>query len=263
MPADSLPGSKVTPQEMGRSFPLIGRANEYERVVAGLRRREPLLILGPAGSGKSKLLASALATLPKSEGIVLLQYSSVLHNLLIDLARALLEGGHGALRKRAHPSTDDEKWLSEQTSIHLKGILWASLDAEPRVIVLDGIEGAGFPTYRFLQRLYFVKGMALLASARDPAALGTLARLFWDPRNAIHLHPLKEGEANRIFDLAVARFGISHLDIEEFRLKVIEAANGNPGQIIEMCRLASNPIYVSGRHIKFAPLRIDVLMKFL
>jgi hypothetical protein len=94
-------------------------------------------------------------------------------------------------------------------------------------------------------------------------SLGSLGRLFWDPREAIHLHPLNHADANRLFDLAVVRFGLGHLDIEEFRGKVVEAARGNPGQLIEMCKLASDPIYVTGKHIKFAPLRIDVLMKFI
>ena len=117
--------------------------------------------------------------------------------------------------------------------------------------------------YRFLQRLYFAPGMAIVTSVRDIASLGTLSRLFWDPRQMIHIRPLKVADAQRLFDLAADHFGLRHLDVEEFRDKVLESAHGNPGQIIEMCRLASNPLYVSGKHIKFAPLRIDVLMKFL
>jgi energy-coupling factor transporter ATP-binding protein EcfA2 len=248
---------------MEPTFPLIGLAGEYQRLKTAVLKRQPLLILGPGGSGKSKLIAAVLATLPAPHEIVSIQYSSNLHHLLIDLARALLRAGHATFRKLARPGSDAEKWLSQQTSIHLKGLLWTALEAEPRVIVLDGIAGAGFPTYRFLQRLYSVKDMALLASARDPVSLGTLGRLFWDPRNTIHLHPLHTVDANHLFDLAVARFELSHLDVEEFRGKVLEAAKGNPGQLIEMCKLASDPMYISGTHIKFAPLRIDVLMKFL
>jgi hypothetical protein len=30
-----------------------------------------------------------------------------------------------------------------------------------------------------------------------------------------------------------------------------------------MCRLAAQPQYVSGRYIKFTPLRIDAVMKFI
>jgi hypothetical protein len=145
----------------------------------------------------------------------------------------------------------------------LKGLLWTSLEAEPRTIVLDEIDGASFPMYRFLQRLYHAKGMALVAVARDPVALGTLGRLFWDPRAIVHVQPLNDPDARELFDLAVDRFQLSHLDLEDFRDRVLESAHGNPGQIIEMCKMASNPMYLTGRHVKFAPLRIDVLTKFL
>ncbi len=249
--------------EISQPFPLMGLAGEYQRLTTALRKRLPLLIIGPAGSGKTALIAAVLANLPMPKDIISIQHCSNLHHLLTDLARALLLSGHRTFCKLARAGSDTEKWLSQQTSIHLRGILWTSLEAEPRIIILDGVASAGFPMYRFLQRLYFIKGMALVASARDPVSLGTLARLFWDPRNTIHLHPLNEADANHLFDLAIARFGLSHLDIEEFRHRALEAAQGNPGQLIEMCRFASNPMYVSGTHIKFAPLRIDVLMKFL
>jgi hypothetical protein len=245
------------------SFPLMGLASECHRLATALRKRQPLLIIGPSGSGKTALIAAALANLPMPEGIISIQHCSNLHHLLTDLARALLGTGHRTFRKLTGAGKDAEKWLSQQTSVHLRGVLWTSLEAEPRVIILDGVASAGFPMYRFLQRLYFIKGVALVASARDPVSLGALARLFWDPRNTIHLHPLNEADANQLFDLAIARFDLGHLDIEEFRLRALEAAKGNPGQLIEMCRFASNPMYISGRHIKFAPLRIDVLMKFL
>jgi hypothetical protein len=38
---------------------------------------------------------------------------------------------------------------------------------------------------------------------------------------------------------------------------------GNPGQIAEMCKLVSDPKYWSGRHILFAPLRIDAYTRMV
>ncbi len=248
---------------MDQSFPLIGLASERQRLIDALRKRQALLLLGPAGSGKSTLIRYAIGSIPNSDEIIHLRYSANLHQMLIDLGRSLLATGHQRLRKHIQSSADGDKWLAAQTSVHLKGILWTALEAAPRVIVLDGIDSGGFPTYRFLQRLYFAKGMALLAAARDPVALGALGRLFWDPRITVHLRPLNEPEANRLFDLAVDRFRLRGLNLEDFREKVLEAAKGNPGQIVEMCRSAMNPMYLSGKYIKFAPLRIDVLMKFL
>jgi ABC-type cobalamin/Fe3+-siderophores transport system ATPase subunit len=248
---------------MSSSFPLIGLASEYQRLLTSLKKRQPLLILGPGGSGKSALISAVLKDLARPADVIAIRHSPNLHDLLTDLARSLIRTNHAAFRNGAKPSGDPERWLRQQTSVHLKGVLWKAFEGDPRVIILDGVTDASFPMYRFLQRLYFTKGMALLATARDPVALGELARLFWDPRNTVHLRALKNEEAKQIFELAVKCFNIGHLDIEEFRGRALDAAQGNPGQIIEMCRFASNPMYVSGTHIKFAPLRIDVLMKFL
>ena len=248
---------------MSSLVPLVGLRDEYQRLMTSLQERQPLLILGPAGSGKSALISAVLNDLPGTSRVIALAHSPQLHDLLINLSRSLVKIDHRAFRKFAKTNGEPERWLSQQTSVHLRGLLWAALEAEPLAIILDGVSHAGFPTYRFLQRLYFTPGMVLLAAARGQAALGALSRLFWDPRNIIHLRPLNEVESNYVFDLAVRHFNLGNLDVEEFREKVLDAARGNPGQLIEMCRLASNPMYISGTHIKFAPLRIDVLMKFL
>ena len=248
---------------MDLAFPLLGLGGEQQRLRDAFRKRESLLITGAAGAGKTALIHAAIADEANARDIVPIHYSANLHRLLVDLTRSLLAAKHKALRNRAKPSADVEKWLSEQTSIHLKGLLWSSLEADPLTIVLDGIDGASFPMYRFLQRLYFAPGMAIIAAARDTGTLGVLARLFWDPRKMLHIRPLNHADAERLFDLAAKKFSLEQLNVDEFREKVLGAAQGNPGEIIEMCRLAANPLYISGKHIKFAPLRIDVLMRFL
>ena len=120
-----------------REFPLIGLAKERARLAEALRKRQPLLLLGPAGAGKSVLLQAALLDLPTSHRAIKLPYTSNLHHLLIDFARALLESGHRSFFQQWRPDSDVEKWLSHQTSSHLKGMLWTSLEAEPRTIILD------------------------------------------------------------------------------------------------------------------------------
>ena len=244
-------------------FPLLGAVGEQERLKEAFKNRESVLIIGSAGAGKTALIDVVIAELSHARDVVQVQYSSNLHQLLVDVARCLLLAQHKALWKRAKPGPNIEKWLSKQTSVHLKGLLWTSLEAEPLTIILDGIDGASFPMYRFLQRLYFVRGMAIIASARDVASLGALGRLFWDPRTTLHIRPLNHTDSEQLFDLAAKTFGLERLDLLQFRKKVLDSAQGNPGQITEMCRLAANPLYISGKHIKFAPLRIDVMARFL
>jgi hypothetical protein len=217
------------------------------------------LLLGPRGSGKTRLIQEALSG---NRQVLYLAWEPTLHTLLTAMARVLVAAGHSDFGRRAKPGADVESWLKAQPSVHLRGLLWNSLEAAPVSIVLDGIAGAGFRTYRFLQRIYHTPGMALFASSRDAPGLGALARLFWNPEKVLHIPPLQERDAGKLFESAAGHFKLRHLELDEFRDKALESARGNPGQIIEMCRLAAQPQYQAGRYIKFTPLRIDTVIKF-
>jgi hypothetical protein len=230
---------------MEPQLPFLGMARELERLSLAFATGDPLLLLGPQGSGKTRLIQEAL---PRNRHVLYIAWEPTLHALLISMARALIAG--------------PEDCLAAQTSVRLNGLLWTAMESSPTPMVLDGIAGASFPTYRFLQRIYHTRGMALFAASRDAFSLGTLARLFWNPANALHIPPFHEHDAEQLFEAAADRFQLRHLDLAEFRYKVLESARGNPGQIIEMCRLAARPQYHSGRYIKFSPLRIDTVMKF-
>ncbi len=229
---------------MEPQLPLVNMTREVDRLRLALASGDPLLLLGTQGSGKTRLIREALSG---SANTIYIAWQPTLHALLIAMARAL---------------DVPESLLKTQTSVHLKGLLWNTLESSPATIVLDGIASAGFPAYRFLQRVYHTPGVALFAASRDVSSLGALARLFWNPQEAVHIAPLQERDAGRLFESAAGHFELGHLDLDEFREKVLASAGGNPGQIIEMCRLAAQPQYLCGRHIKFAPLRIDMVTKF-
>ena len=259
----SLARTSRAPETSAQPILCFGLSGERRRIREAFEKRESILIRGPAGAGKTALLRAAIAGLPDRRDIVQLAYSSSLHRLLVDLAHSLLAMKHGTLLDLARPDADLDKWLAHQTSLHLKGILLTSLAAEPRTLVLDGMDGGSFPMYRFLQKLYYARGMTIIGAARDTASLGALSRLFFDPRRIVHIGPLTHAESRRLFCLAANRFGLQGLDLDEFRQKALGSAHGNPGQMIEMCRLAADPAYLSGKHVKFAPVRMEVRIRFL
>ncbi|MFY9728470.1 MAG: AAA family ATPase [Bryobacteraceae bacterium] len=248
---------------MEPQLPFVGMASEIERLNVAFGAGHPLLLLGPQGSGKTRLIEEALRSHQK---VLYIAWQPTLHALLAAMARTLIAAHHPEFLRRAGvPGRSDanpEAWLAVQTSIHLKGLLWTAVEGSPVTMMLDGIARAGFPTYRFLQRISQTPGVALFAASRDAFSLGALARLFWNPAQAMNIPPLPERDSGRLFEAAADHFRLRHLDLDEFREKVLESARGNPGQIVEMCRLATQPQYQVGRYIKFSPLRIDTVMKF-
>lgn len=254
-----MPGAGGHARQMNPKLALVGMAKETARLRGALADGEPLLVLGAAGSGKTRLLGEAMA---ERAEILYVAWEPALHGLLMAMARALIAARHADFLDRARLPRDSEGWLRAQRSIRLKGLLWSAIENAPQAMVIDGIAGGSFAAYRFLQRIYHTPGMALFAASRDAASLGVLARLFWNPTKVLTVSRLNGREAGQLFETAADNFRLRHLDLPEFREKVLESAGGNPGQIIEMCRLASQPQYVSGRHVKFALLRIDTIIKF-
>jgi hypothetical protein len=212
------------------------------------------------GAGKTRLLRSFF--LEGKDQLVYLQCPSTLHEILVELAVALLRRNHPILLRHVKGAREAERWLRQQTSCHLKGILWDSLEAAPWPVILDKLQPAGFQAYRFLQRLYHVPGMSFIAAARDVRSLGELHRLFWDPRQELKVRPLSKPDAFQLFKLAVEHFQLHDIDVETFAKQVIKSAKGNPGEILDMCQRATRKEYRSGRYVKFVPLRIDTLMRF-
>lgn len=244
---------------MEPDLPFVGMVKEVQRLTLAFSSGDPLLLLGPQGSGKTRLIHEALSG---NRHVLYIAGEPSLHALLTAMARALIAAGHASFLSRAKPGADPEAWLAAQTSVHLKGLLWTAVETSPVPMMLDDIGSNSFPTYRFLQRIYHAPGMAFFAASRDAFSLGALGRLFWNPAKALNIPPLQERDAEQLFEAAADHFRLRHLDLDEFREKVLESACGNPGQIIEMCRLATQPQYHAGRYIKFAPLRIDTVIKF-
>ena len=230
-------------QNTARPLPFVGRQRELRELIAAIRAGQPRLTVGPAGIGKPRLVEEALQA--AEQPFVRVRAAGVLHELLAGLAAAL-----GCSRPKA-------------TSHALRGLVLNALCRAPQCVVLEDLHNADPRMYRFLQRLYYTPGVSLIVTATSRADLGFVRKLLWDPREEILLEPLSRAEAQWLFDEAVRRFGIESLQIDAFGRKVLAAAKGNPGQILAMCRMAARPEYQRGSHIKFLPLRMDMLSAFL
>ncbi len=193
-------------------LPFVGMATEIERLSLAFDTGDPLLLLGPQGSGKTRLILEALGS---HKNVLHIAWEPTLHGLLAAMARALIAARHADFLRRAGVAlgsgADPEAWLAVQTSIHLKGLLWSAVERSPVTMMLDGIAGAGFATYRFLQRIYHTPGTALFAASRDALSLGALVRLFWNPAKVLNVSPLTKRDAEQLFEAAADHFRLRHL----------------------------------------------------
>jgi len=238
---------ETSPENSG--FALVGRRNEVTVLSSALRSRQSRLIVGPAGIGKTRVLQECLAT--SGQPFVCVTKPAVLHDLLVRIAERL----HCRSRRFAD--------LRHATTVHLKPLVLNTLRATPHCVIVEDVERVEPRMYRFLQELYYVPNACLVATTRSRNRMGHLRKLLWDPREELALKPLTNQESLRLFEEACRVFRLDVFDLDDFRQKVIHAARGNPGQILGMCRLAGQSEYRNGRHIKFAPLRIDLLSGFV
>jgi hypothetical protein len=233
-----------TGQPQDQFVPLIGRRDDVRTLANLLRARNSCLVLGPKGIGKTRLIEESLSV--SQQPSVCVERPAALHGLLVELAKRL---SCPAVR---HP-----------TSIALKPSVLGALRRMPRYLVLEDMAGADPRMYRFLQQVHYIPAVCLIVTAASRDCLGQLRKLLWDPREEIALKPLTWAEALSLFDAAARMYRLQSFDLDAFRCQVLTAAQGNPGQILTMCRMASRPEYQAGRHIKFLPLRMDALMAFV
>jgi hypothetical protein len=228
---------------------MVGRREEMEALSSVLKSRQPRLIVGPAGIGKTRLLDECIAG--TGQRVVRVEQPPVLHHLLVRLAEQL------GCRSARYSSA------ARATSMHLKPLVLHALRADPAVVMVDNLDSGDPRMYRFLQELYYIPGASLMVTTRSMDRIGYVRKLLWDPREKIVMKPLSRPESMALFEEAAHIFRLESFDVEDFRNKVLDAAHGNPGKIIAMCRLATQPEYRTGRHIKFLPLRMDMLSAFV
>jgi hypothetical protein len=228
---------------------MVGRRDEMKALLSALKSRRSRLIVGPPGIGKTRLLEQCIAGW--GQRVVRIEQPPVLHRLLVRMAEQL------GCRSARYSSP------ARATSIHLKPLVLNALRAGPASVIVENLESRDPRMYRFLQELYYIPGISLIVTARSGDRIGYVRKLLWDPREKIVMKPLSRPESIELFQQAARMFRLESFDLDDFRNKVINAARGNPGQIIAMCRLATQPEYRSGRYIKFLPLRMDMLSAFV
>jgi hypothetical protein len=247
----------------------FNREAEAARLLAAIKERQSLLISGPAGIGKTRLISEVIKSLPRarSESCIYLSAVTGLRATLSRLLRNLHAAEDPTLRRQMQAdgfrSGDFKAWLDAQPSGHLKGTLYRSVERRRYWIFLDQVSVMTPPVAKVIRELVRMRDtpVYLLTRSLQGKAADHLLNLYWSNEHRLSLAPLPETAARSLVESCIERFALSYLDLSTFRQEVLRLSRRIPGAIVQMCALAAGPHYQSGLRVKTRLLHLDCLMK--
>ena len=247
---------------------LIGRNRELDSLRSAILSRRSLIIHGPAGSGKSALLQSVLDSLPEEVRARCLFCSAFAspHQIWQRLVASLGAVGDPVvlerMRKEADPVSTVNSWVNRQTSLRLRGILRRAFRARDYLVFFDPPHPLPDGVYRLLQEWIWSGRVPVYLTSRETSEtqLGRISGLFWHAGLRLALGPLSRLDAQLLLDQSMAAFHLDSAVDPEFREFAMQQTHLLPGRIVDLCRLASSPVYRSHGHFKLHTLAVDSLL---
>jgi len=248
---------------------LVGRKEELRRVNAAIHKRKSLLIWGPTDAGKTALIETAIRELPDAEQRKCAHWTGAAsrRQLLSHFVGRLYELGDPFVRMKVHADGATEvslkRWLDKQTSLRLRGILFtASTQGDYRFFV-DHFPPLTHNMARLMKEIMYRCKTPIYLAARDHSQgeIGYAWSLYWNDGLRVHLGPLSERAASELLEACIGRFGLTSLDLGDFREDILRLSGHLPGSIVKMCELASHDRYHYGDQIKVKLVHVDYLMQ--
>lgn len=224
--------------------PLRGRADEMKTALAQVDallegRGGALVIEGPVGSGKSRLLAEMTA-LAERRGVRTLYGEAIEHQQdvpFIPMFTAMLSGGrpvgNGEVLRKLGASADTGYWVVQ----HLQAAITEAAERSPLMVVLDDIHWADNKTLLALRSLAAALAdvrvlwvLTMRTGAGSPPVHETLATLRDSGAEFLHLPAMSRGAVvEMVADLVRAR-------VDESLEGMAAKARGNPYLVTEILR---------------------------
>jgi hypothetical protein len=256
-------------QASGVAGLFVDRESERRRIEEAVHGKQCLMICGPPGIGKTELVLKVIGNLPKglSGRCIYLKSVKDLQDLLRQLIRALDELKDPTLRQDLHKEgisvSNFDEWLKSLSGSRLKGTLYRTVGQGDYHIFLDHLPPLTQPVAKIIKELFWMRKtpVCLLLSDAVERRIEQFSNFFyWGPRERLSLKALPEEAARELLENCIARFGLSGLELEDFREEVLELSKQVPGAIVKMCMLAAKPCYQYESRIKVTSVYIDYLI---
>jgi DNA polymerase III delta prime subunit len=233
---------------------IYGRDAELEQLRQLASWRRSFLLHGPAGVGKTLLLKHLAGEVIE---MVVCGESSSSQIVFRALAAGLLRRKNRHVLQACGPGGLNA--IKEKSAVSIRGIVADALRETSYWIVLDHLRS---PSQSFAASLKDVcKGTAtpLIAVARSAHMedVGFLLPMFSDRSEKYALRDFDSDRARKFAMRTAQEMSLSASNRDEAIQKIVQYSKGNPGAIVAMLQMAASPKYVTGQHVKLAPLYID------
>jgi hypothetical protein len=228
----------------------VEREEELARLDHQARARKSLLVFGPSGVGKSRLLQAFIEKQPLA--LYVAQMRSPREMLV-----ALLQGLHSADGRFKMPAN-----IAALSTSSLKGILHRALDTAHFLMVLDHLDGPSRVVTGIIKDLHYFGRTPVFFASRSPHMedIGTLRPLCALKSERVEIKNWPQDIALEFAQREAERTKLWASNLGSILASLVEWSEGNPGAIIQMIKMAHLPQYQAGDQIKAHILYVDYRM---
>ena len=228
----------------------VEREEELGRLRSQVKIRKSLLVFGPEGVGKSRLLRAFV------EGQPLALYAAQTRSpreLLLALVDAL---------RTADEAIEVPGNIGALSSSSLKGIVHRALDTQPFFMVLDHLDGPSRVVTGMIKNLHYYGRTPVIFASRSPHMedIGALRPLCANKSERLEVKNWPPQIALEFARREAERIQLWASNLETILPALVEWSDGNPGAILHMLKMAQLPQYRSGDQIKAHILYVDYRM---
>ncbi len=245
-----MPFTSLERQPAYRYLHCVEREEELDCLQNQARMRKFMLVFGPRGVGKSRLLQRFVEHQPNA--LYVARMSSPREFVL-----ALLRALHAADREIEVPSD-----VGSLSTSSLKGIAHRALDVRPFLMVLDHLDAPSRALAGTIKDLSYYGRTPVTFAARSPHMedIGGLRRMCASKSERLELKNLPTQIALEFAQREAASGELQASNLETVLASLVEWSDGNPGDILRMLKMAQLPQYRAGDLIKAHILYVDYRM---
>jgi hypothetical protein len=229
----------------------VDRTEELARLRAQAEKRKSMLVFGPEGVGKTRLLLAFVQDQPCTLYVPQVRSPRDFMMALIEDLRRLDK------RDLCLPAN-----ASSLSTSSLKGIVQRALARFPFVLVLDHLAGPSRVVTGIIREFSDYGQRPIFFAARTPHMedIGNLQPLCADRSERSEIKNFTPAVALEFAKREVERNGLWASNLEPVMHSLVEWSEGNPGSILQMLKMADLPRYRMGDQIKAHVLYLDYRM---